>query len=470
MAYRSAEWMTEMGYWKDVIERMGGGNPEAYGDAYVCAGCFDDQGLKDIVESEAEHNVCTYCGAESDELISTSLVNVLLHIKESLDREYDAAENKLPYEGAEGGYIGEVWSTRELLETQLGTELRNDEDGTLFDALADGLGERIWCRRHPFSLTDDERLSFSWDEFCRLVKHRRHYFFLREQRQGDELYSPLALLKELATWCERFNLVRPLSAVRLYRARYQEPGEQLSTASELGPPPEEKATMSNRMSPPGIVMFYVSDNPETALRETSKSPGTFAIGEFITLREAKILDLVDIPTIPSIFESIPDSLEYDPRPPTIFLNYFTTELSKPIARDDRVHVEYIPTQVITEFFRTEFRHDGERIDGIRYRSARHSDHSSFVLFATQNDLVDDERTADAANLSLTSDPWIKLTDHQQRGVTADDLEGWNRKHHGVDDLRRQWLHGRIDRARGEKTRHVPCSRRPKQGQDRRIGR
>jgi hypothetical protein len=41
--------MTEMGYWKDVIERVGGGNPEAYGDAYVCAGCFDDQGLKDIV-------------------------------------------------------------------------------------------------------------------------------------------------------------------------------------------------------------------------------------------------------------------------------------------------------------------------------------------------------------------------------------------------------------------------------------
>ena len=273
-----------MGYWKEVIECMGGGNPQLYADAYVCAGCFDDQSLKDIVESAAEHKVCTYCGAESDEPISTSLVNVLLHIKESLDREYDAAENRLPYESAEGGYIiGEVWSTQELLETQLGT-LPNDEDGTLFDALADGLGRRAWCRRHPFSLTDDERLRFSWDEFCRLVKHRRHYFFLPEQRQGDELFSPLALLKELATWCERFNLVRPLSAERLYRARYQEPGEQLSTASELGPPPEEKATMSNRMSPPGIVMFYVSDNPETALRGTSKSPGTFAIGEFSTLR------------------------------------------------------------------------------------------------------------------------------------------------------------------------------------------
>jgi ATPase family associated with various cellular activities (AAA) len=41
--------------------------------------------------------------------------------------------------------------------------------------------------------------------------------------------------------------------------------------------------------------------------------------------------------------------------------------------------------------------------------------------------------------------------------------------HGLDDLRCQRLHGRIDRARGEKTRHGPGTLRPKRGQDRSIG-
>jgi HEPN/RES N-terminal domain 1/RES domain len=420
--------MVSVGYWKDVIERLGGGNPTAYENIYVCAGCFDDRSLKDFIEGEALGKTCTYCGAVADEPIAAPLVEALLHIKECLDREYDVAENKLPYESAEGGYIGEVWSTQELLDAHLGEELPNDEDGKLMDALCDGLGDRVWCRRHPFSLTDDERLSFSWDEFCNLVKHRRHYFFLHEDRKDDELYSPLALLRELATWCERFDLVKKLpGGSLLYRARFQESGQLLSTAVDLGPPPEEKATISNRMSPPGIVMFYVSDNSETALRETAKSPGTFVVGKFKTRRDAKILDLAGVPPVPSIFESIPDSLEYDPRPPAIFLNYFAAELSKPIARDDRVHVEYIPTQVITEYFQTEFLHDGARIDGIRYRSARHSDHYSLVVFATQDDLVGGRHTTDSAGFPPTSDPWIELTNRQQRDVTAEDLELWDRE-------------------------------------------
>lgn len=417
-----------MGYWKDVIEHLSGGNPAAYEDDHVCAQCFDDQGLKDFIEGEVQAKTCTFCDAESDEPIAAPIVEVLLYIKECLDREYDVAENKLPCESAEGGYIGETWTTQEPLESHL--ELPNDEDGTLMKALCDGLGDRAWCRRHPFSLTSDERLRFSWDEFCNLVKHRRHYFFLREEREDDELYSPLALLRELATWCERFDLVKTITAESLgplYRARFQKPGEVLSTAADLGPPPDEKATMSHRMSPPGIVMFYVSDNAETALRETAKSPGTFVTGEFRTLREAKILDLASVPPIPSIFESISDSLEYGPRSPAIFLNYFATELSKPIARDDRLHVEYIPTQVITEYFRTEFLHDGGKIDGIRYRSARHSDHCSLVMFATQDDLVGGSRTTGTAGFYSTSDAWIELTNPQQWDVTADDLAQWNRE-------------------------------------------
>jgi hypothetical protein len=420
-----------MGYWKDVLERMGGGNPAAHEDEFVCGECIEDEGLRDFIEGEARAKVCTFCGAESNDPIAAPLIELLLYISECLDREYDVAENKLPYESAEGGYIGEVWTTQEVLEQLLIDELPNDDVGTLMAALCDGLGDRAWCRKHPFSLTDDEKLNFSWDEFCDLIKHRRRYFFLREEHADQELYSPLALLNELAGCCERFELVKTLPVGRaMYRARFQKPGEELTSSADLGPPPQDRAIMANRMSPPGIVMFYVSDDAETALREIAKDPahdaGRYAIGEFGTLREITYLDLAEIPAIPSIFEPIPDSLEYDPRSPLIFLNYFAADLSKPIARDRSIHVEYIPTQVVTEYFRTEFLHDGRPIDGIRYQSARYSDHCSLVLFAAQEDLVDGDLSG-AVDRFSESEPWIELTSHEVREVAIEDLEQWERE-------------------------------------------
>ena len=102
-------------------------------------------------------------------------------------------------------------------------------------------------------------------------------------------------------------------------------------------------------------MFYGSDEPETALREVAKNPeceaDRYVIGEFRTLRETRILDLTGIRGIPSIFEAVQDTLEYDPRPPLVFRNYFAAELSTPIAGDRSVHVEYVPPQVVTEFVR-----------------------------------------------------------------------------------------------------------------------
>ena len=269
-----------------------------------------------------------------------------------------------------------------------------------------------------------------WDSFCELIKHDRRYFFLREP-EGQELFSPLGLLREIEGWCRKFELISTLPAkYPLYRARRQEPGERLRTPVELGPPPREKATVANRMSPPGIVMFYGSDEPETALREVVRAPeceaDCYVVGEFRTLRETRILDLTRIRRIPSIFEPVPDNLEYDPRPPLIFLNYFAAELSMPIAGDRNVHVDYVPPQVVTEFVRTEFRHEGLPLDGIRYRSARHEGGTSLVLFASQ-DNVAGPKDAGIRSVFTGPDRWIKLVGRDEREVTAADAEAWDRE-------------------------------------------
>lgn len=246
-----------MGFLKDLHERLGGGNPAACLGLHVCAACFEDQALKDFIEGGASAHSCDFCEAESEEPIAVPLVTLLEHINDSLASEYGVAENSLPYESAEGGYQGQTWTTDEVLESELGT-LPNDHHGRLLRTLCDGLGDRAWCRRHPHSLSRDERLRFSWDEFCDLVKYRRHYFFLAEEREDNELLTPLALLEELSRWCGEFGLVQTLPAGTAFcRAQYQEPGETLLTAAALGPPPQDRAVMSNRMSPPQVLSCFM---------------------------------------------------------------------------------------------------------------------------------------------------------------------------------------------------------------------
>lgn len=105
-------------------------------------------------------------------------------------------------------------------------------------------------------------------------------------------------------------------------------------------------------------------------RETANKPGDYTVGKF-----TMILDLPNLPRVPTILHELPDSLEYDPRPRLIFLHEISREMSRPIARDDRVHVEYVPTQVVTEYLRTVTTIDGRRIDGIdtRVRAATRRD-------------------------------------------------------------------------------------------------
>jgi len=353
---------------------------------FVCPNCFEDMDLQSFVEDEAVSDKCDFCGARSGQPIAAPLETVAEHIAEYLEFEYtDPANSGLPYESAEGGYQETVWTTEELLRDEIELELPRDNDGRLFETLAaaiddlpDGVG--FWAERDPFGLPEQDQLRISWESFTQFVMHQRRFFFRKadlpqEAYEDPDLLAPDELLKRIAERAIDVGLIERLPAgTRIYRARRQGLGVAHATAEALGPPPPESATQ-NRMSPAGIPMFHGAEDPDTAVVEIYRDPGDYAVGEFVTTRDAWILDLHSVPAVPSFFSKT-HGWE---RHALIFLRTFAKEVSKPIARDDSVHIGYVPTQVLTEYFKTQVTYDGSRIEGVSFMSSR-TGRRNYTLF------------------------------------------------------------------------------------------
>src|SRR5690606_29319366 len=123
---------------------------------------------------------------------------------------------------------------------------------------------------------------------------------------------------------------------------------------------------------------------ETLVRRDGE-PAERTLATFRALRNMTLLDLVELPRPASLFDS---DAATDDRAATVFVNEFVEDLTRPITKDGREHVEYVPSQVVTEYVRYRLgKLIGSRIDGIRYRSARNREGIGAVLFFDQEDLV-----------------------------------------------------------------------------------
>jgi len=144
------------------------------------------------------------------------------------------------------------------------------------------------------------------------------------------------------------------------------------------------------MSPAGISMFYGSFEIETAISETyeteKKVSKELVCATFNPVRALYVIDLSEKVEIPSLF----DEIKREDRFLLKFLKDFISDFSKPIERIDRAHVDYVPTQVVTEYIRHIFPHTrfGSEIDGIVYPSSKDKALKCVVIFASSEQCVD----------------------------------------------------------------------------------
>jgi hypothetical protein len=385
--------MTSMGYYKNKYIEESERGWASVGEKYVCCDCLDDYALKDFIRDNAVSRVCSYCGRRSKRrLIAAHADDVIEQINEGITTEWGHPDDEgVIYDHEDGDYIIPTIYTNDLFY-EISPINNSDFLNDVIDAYS--AYDSLWCRKPAFSLSHDQILQYGWDNFAKAVKHDVRYFFLKKERSkkysNNEEILPSDFLKILAGIIKEIDLVKKLPKNTLfYRARVHKTNLKLNSAKDLGTPPTDSAIYSNRMSPSGIPMFYGACEKLTAIIEvghpTINKNKMVSVGTFIAARELRLLDLSSLPKIPSLFDSTKNHIRHY----LIFLHDFVNELAKQIIKDGHEHIEYVPTQVVTEYFLKIFRtEDRKQLNGILYKSSLKKGGICCVLFFKNDNCID----------------------------------------------------------------------------------
>lgn len=344
----------------------------------VCSSCIGDPDLRAWIRTIGGARGCDACGRSDSP--TCDFEDLCGRIESCLAQYWGSAVEQLPYDSREGGYQGSTWETDELLFDKVGLDLPRDKNDRLRYAILAGITDDLWCDYDWLTLDEDVALRTSWERFCETVKHHKRFFFHSEGTDDRDSYTPASLLREISSICEGMGLIRILpTANNLWRARPDMSRGTKVSATDFGPPPPSLALQSNRMNPPGIPMMYAASSVSVALRESRSTEAM--VGKWKPLRPLKILDLRKLPEVPGLLSGADRRHRLALR----FLHHFSGEITKPVPRDRRVHVDYLPSQVVTEFFR-DYSFQGVRLDGIAYPSSLSAKGWNIALFADEYDL------------------------------------------------------------------------------------
>lgn len=371
-------------------------------EARICSECITDDSLKEAVREQetAEYNPCFACGQERSAPFDT-LTEAFV---EGLNYLYDDALNSVPYVSSEGGFVGATtWDTWDLLEDFYDC-FRDEVSDKVIEELRARLDPKDWVDRDDPDYGPQALLDRAWLQFCAKIKHDTRFVFWLESAPGgsDEMapwdIEPAAALHHVG------NLIDELGLRKFYeeghsffRARTFAPeSEAPSSAKSLGTPPVLSSVQGNRMSPAGIPMFYAGESEAVALDEVSVRTAhrLASLGEFSASRSFVVVDLTDIPALPSPF----DRARRHQRWMISFLESFVERISEPIEKG-RDQVDYVPTQVMTEYL-LRIHWGRNEIHGIRYPSAARQGGQCVVLDVSGADCLAFEDQLDPEKLQM----------------------------------------------------------------------
>lgn len=358
-------------------------------DKFVCYRCVNDDFLKNHIKENADEIACSYCERRYKKHSSISLRDLIALVRIGLNFDWSNLNNEgVSYDNEDGVYNTEVVDGYDIFLSTEGEELGDiTEVENLRQDIYNTLGDQKQYVRRGWDVGDQtDHYRWGWELFVETILHRSRYVFLHDNGKpsSDDEIMPSRFLFELSDLIKKQIRETKLTTivdndVRIFRARQD--SKYHSTAQQLGAPPNQYATQPNRMSPAGISMFYGAFDKTTTLLEVvnprHKTDKKVSIGKFLPTRPLVFLDLSKLPEMPSIF----DEDNHGKIHPLRFFYSFVRDLVKPIDNEQTKHIEYVPTQVITEFFRHIYTlKGGKKLDGMIYNSSRKRGKKACVIF------------------------------------------------------------------------------------------
>jgi DNA-directed RNA polymerase subunit N (RpoN/RPB10) len=349
---------------------------------FVCRNHFDDSFLNNHIKSEGQKGFCSYCGRKS---IVTELESVLEIIALGIEFVYEDPANSRYYnKDTTYGYDGNIMPFSEMWWDDP-FDLRIENDKLLEDVFDQLETDQLYCLRDEFGSHEDF-LHDLWNHFKSVLKHKARFaFHFSDVFKKWNLSNPADILHQVEYAILRNNMITELpESSKLYRTRQHKWKDEIQRVDQMASLPNFLNKTAGRMNAAGISLFYCSQNRQLTIdevvgkRRSSKPYYTTSI--FYNKEQLRLVDLTKLPDIPSVFDSQNNRF----RDIIFFLKTFMTEISQPVKVKDSI-LEYLPTQVITEYLRynTEL-----NVQGIIYWSSKSVKEKNIVLFFDHEDSLE----------------------------------------------------------------------------------
>lgn len=338
----------------------------------ICPSHVTDLALRHHITVNAAQTSCSYCSATGSAPIAVDMASFMDTFAVGVRLYY------LPHD-ATSRHAQATVGCRDVAAEISG--IAGVQDARIVDDIAEALSATPeWVSRESADENPMERLTYSWEAFKHLVKHEMRFFFgsRRTGRGGPDDLTAMQLLQAVSDIGENTPEVWPVRCpspiFRARMARSKAEASQWLNPADLGPPPPELAAAS-RMSPAGISNFYGATDRTTAIAEAgSHTAYRYVVtGEFHPTREIRLIDLTNLPDLPSIFDASERKRYFVLR----FMQKFIDDITLPVELDGREHIDYVPTQVFTEYFRHAF---PSGVDGLMFPSTQGPGNNVVLFF------------------------------------------------------------------------------------------
>ena len=356
---------------------------EINGAKRACKSCINDQYIYQNLREYGELTECSYCH-NIRKTISVELI--AKEIEAGISQEYMHFEME-DYNPKTSEYIIDT----EILETVLYDKYKCDD--ILFDDICRYIPIDGWYERDNKYYGDKENIitySKKWDEFAYMVKYETRYVFFQQWNEDELDTKSKNILGFVADAIEALQLKKYISPnTNFFRGRtHNSIDNKPNNEAALASPPACYAK-ANRMSAEGISIFYGANNTKTVLAEIYNGKDKYAtIAQFKNTNELCLLDLTGFPNskLPSLF----DAKNRGKRDYIRFFNSFIKTIMKPV--DQSESIEYVPTQILTEYFRHVYGY-GVELDGIIYPSSKNDHGKCYALFFNNERCINGENQA-----------------------------------------------------------------------------